>query len=201
MVVVVAGTWGFSSCSLTGPTTARGTTDQHRQYDRNGRKIKIIILWHGTEAMLRPLVSDRLRSFLVGRVAPSHHVPAPLHFAPLTSPTLTLASLGLRIVRTGVPAEMLYVVKFIVDAVVAGRADPASGVPETDWLADPGLRHRPIGQSTNDSTRRRGVALTRSFKDTMKARRARPGVPGYLAHGSGRPVSGGRPQVRQCSPA
>lgn len=72
-------------------------------------------------------------------------------------------SLGLRIFRAGVPAEMLYVVKLIVDAVVAERADPSSGVPETDWLADPGLRHRRIEKSTNDNKWRRGVALTRSF--------------------------------------
>ncbi|WP_458436926.1 hypothetical protein [Methylorubrum extorquens] len=51
---------------------------------------------------------------------------------------------------------MLYVVKLVVDAVVAGRADPASGAPETDWLADPSLRHRPIGQSTNDREKEEG---------------------------------------------
>ncbi|KQQ15543.1 hypothetical protein ASF59_14550 [Methylobacterium sp. Leaf121] len=35
---------------------------------------------------------------------------------------------------------MLYIAKLVVDAMVAGRADPASGVAVTDWLADPGLR-------------------------------------------------------------
>jgi DNA-binding phage protein len=68
---------------------------------------------------------------------------------------------------------MLYVVKLIVDAVVAGRADPASGVPEADWLADPGLRHRPIGRSTNDGKGGGVKALTRSFKGTVKARAER----------------------------
>ena len=135
-------------------------------------KIKIIILLHVTEAMQRPLLSDRL-SLLAERAAPSRHLPAPLRFAPLTSPTLTLASLGLHTVRTGVPAGMLYVVKLVVDAVVAGRADPASGVPETDWLADLRLRHKPIGQSTNDKKGRGVMALTRSFKDTVKARAER----------------------------
>ncbi|MFJ7440471.1 hypothetical protein ACIQW5_22745 [Methylorubrum thiocyanatum] len=100
--------------------------------------------------------SDRLRLSLAGRVAPSRHRPAPLRFAGSTSPTLTLASLGLRIDRTGVPAGVLHVVKLIVDAVVVGRPDPASGVPKMDRLTDPGLRDRPIGQSTNDRKRRRG---------------------------------------------
>lgn len=38
MLVVVAGTWKFSSCSLTGATAESGTTDQHQQYGRNSRK-------------------------------------------------------------------------------------------------------------------------------------------------------------------
>ncbi len=90
------------------------------------------------EAMPRLPFSDRLRLSLAGRVATSRHRPAPLRFARSTSPTLTLASLGLRIVRTGVPTGVLHVVKLIVDAVVAGRADPASGVPKMDRLTDPG---------------------------------------------------------------
>ena len=44
VVVVVAVAWDVSSCSLTGAMAASGTTDQHRQYGRNGRNIKILIL-------------------------------------------------------------------------------------------------------------------------------------------------------------
>ena len=173
MVVVIAGAWDVSSCSWAGATAASGTTDQHRQYSQNDRKNKIIILRRVMEAMLRPFLPDRLRSSLAGRVGPLHHLPTLLRFAWSTSPALTLVSLSLRIVRTGVPAGMLYVVKLVVYALVAGRADPTSGVPETDWLADPSLRHRPLGRV--QATEKGGgvMALTRSFKDTVKARAER----------------------------
>lgn len=139
---MVAGAWDVSSCSLIGVTATSGTTDQHRQYSQNDRKFKIIILRRVMEAMLRPFLPDRLRSSLAGRVGPLHHLPTLLRFAWSTSPALTLFSLGLRIVRAGVPAWMLYLAKLLVDAVVAGRSDPASGFAVTGWLADPGLRPR-----------------------------------------------------------
>lgn len=65
----------------------------------------------------------------------------------VTSPALTLLSLGLRIIREDAPAWILYVAKLLVDAVVAGRSDPVSGVAVMDWLADPCLRYigLPVG--------------------------------------------------------
>lgn len=67
---MVAEAWDISSCRLTGAMAACGATDQQQQYSRNGRKIKIIILYHVMEAMLRLPFSNRLRSSLAGRVAP-----------------------------------------------------------------------------------------------------------------------------------
>jgi hypothetical protein len=65
------------------------------------------------------------------------HLPALLHLAWSTSPALTLICLSLRIVRAGVPAGWLYVAKFVVDPVVAGRADLISGVAVADWIGSP----------------------------------------------------------------
>lgn len=90
---------------------------------------------------MRPFRPDRLRSSLAGRVGPLRHLSTLLRFAWSTSPALTLFSLGLRIVQEDVPAWMLYVAKLFVDAVVAGRSDPASGLAVMDWLADPCLRY------------------------------------------------------------
>jgi hypothetical protein len=88
-----------------------------------------------------------------------------------------LVSLGLRIAWTDVSAGMLYVVKLIVDAVVAGRADPAFGVPETDCLTDPGLRHWSIGKSSNDGKKRRGDGPDLQLQGHRESvRRPRSGV-------------------------
>ena len=95
--------------------------------------------------MLQPSMPERLRRTLSVRLGPLRHLPALVRLAWSTSPALTLASLGLRVIRAGVPAAMLYVAKLVVDAVVAGRVGHASGMPASgmamaDWLADPGLR-------------------------------------------------------------
>ena len=81
-----------------------------------------------------------LRGAFSIRIGPLRHLPALVRLAWDTSRALTLAGVGLRLVRAAVPALMLYVAKLVVDAVVAGRAGPAAGQTVADWLADPQFR-------------------------------------------------------------
>ncbi len=57
------------------------------------------------------------------------------------SPSLTLATIGLRLTRAVLPTATLYVGKLIIDAVVAGARLPHPGPNLGDWLAAGRLTH------------------------------------------------------------
>jgi len=68
------------------------------------------------------------------RVGALRHLPAFIRLIWEASPALTLASLGLRLVRAVLPVLMLYVGKLIIDAVVAESALPHAGWSFVDRL-------------------------------------------------------------------
>ena len=57
------------------------------------------------------------------------------------SPSLTLATIGLRLTRAVLPTATLYVGKLIIDAVVGGARQPHPGPNLGDWLAAGRLTH------------------------------------------------------------
>jgi ATP-binding cassette subfamily B protein len=70
-----------------------------------------------------------------GNLAALKHVPALLALVWASSPPLTLASFGLRILRALMPLATLYVGKLILDEVVRLTALPSPGPHLADWLA------------------------------------------------------------------
>jgi ATP-binding cassette subfamily B protein len=68
------------------------------------------------------------------RVGALRHLPAFIRLVWEASPTLTLASLALRLVRAVLPVLVLYVGKLIIDAVVADAALPHAGSSFMEWL-------------------------------------------------------------------
>jgi ATP-binding cassette subfamily B protein len=68
------------------------------------------------------------------RIGTFRHLPAFLRLVWQASPSLTLASLGLRLIRAVVPVLVLYVGKLIVDAVVAESRLPHAGWSWREWL-------------------------------------------------------------------
>ncbi|WP_445680948.1 ABC transporter ATP-binding protein [Radicibacter daui] len=71
-----------------------------------------------------------------GNLAALKHVPALLALVWASSPPLTLASFGLRILRALMPLAALYVGKLILDEVVRLVALPSPGPHLADWLKD-----------------------------------------------------------------
>ena len=69
------------------------------------------------------------------RAGALRHLPALFRLVWQASPTLTLASLGLRLVRAALPVVMLYIGKLIVDEVVAQSRVPPPGEGLTVWLS------------------------------------------------------------------
>ena len=61
------------------------------------------------------------------RVSALRHLPAFLKLIWLTSPSLTLGNIGLRLVRAALPLAMLYVGRLILDDIVALTKLPAAG--------------------------------------------------------------------------
>ena len=68
------------------------------------------------------------------RAGALRHLPALFRLVWQASPSLTLASLGLRIVRAALPVVVLYVGKLIIDEVVAQTQLPSPGDGFADWL-------------------------------------------------------------------
>ncbi len=84
---------------------------------------------------------DRIRRALRDRLGALRHLPALFRLVWAASPGLTLASLGLRLVRAVLPVVMLYVAKLILDGVLGARAATPPDLGVTAWLADPRLAH------------------------------------------------------------
>ncbi len=68
------------------------------------------------------------------RVGAFRHLPTFFRLVWNSSPKLTLASFGLRLVRAVVPVLALYVGKLIIDTVVAEARLPHPGWPLSDWI-------------------------------------------------------------------
>ncbi|ANY81373.1 ABC transporter ATP-binding protein [Microvirga ossetica] len=69
------------------------------------------------------------------RVGALRHLPALFRLVWQASPSLTAASLGLRLGRAAIPILMLYVGKLIIDEVVAQTQMASAGPSLGDWLA------------------------------------------------------------------
>ncbi len=78
--------------------------------------------------LLREAVGPSTRAF--------RHLPALARLSWQASPSLTAASVGLRLVRALIPVATLYLAKLILDGVVGLRAAPPPG-PTLDGLHDP----------------------------------------------------------------
>jgi hypothetical protein len=68
------------------------------------------------------------------RVGAFRHLPTFFRLVWNSSPKLTLASFGLRLVRAVVPVLALYVGKLIIDTVVAEARLPHPGWSLSDWI-------------------------------------------------------------------
>ena len=68
------------------------------------------------------------------RVGAFRHLPTFFRLVWNSSPTLTLASFGLRLIRSVVPVLVLYVGKLIVDAVVAEARLPHAEWSLSQWI-------------------------------------------------------------------
>jgi hypothetical protein len=71
--------------------------------------------------------SERLGAF--------RHLPSLFRLVWRASPTLTVASFGLRLARSALPVLMLYVGKLIIDEVVAQSRLPPPGDAFGEWFA------------------------------------------------------------------
>jgi len=69
------------------------------------------------------------------RVGALRHLPALFRLVWQASPALTMASLGFRLARAGLPVLMLYVGKLIIDEVVAQSRVPPPGGGLAAWIA------------------------------------------------------------------
>jgi ATP-binding cassette subfamily B protein len=77
--------------------------------------------------------SSRLRNILRERLGGLRHLPALFRLVWQSSPSLTLASLGLRIVRAVLPVLILYIGKLIIDEVVLQTQLPPSDISFSDF--------------------------------------------------------------------
>jgi ATP-binding cassette subfamily B protein len=68
------------------------------------------------------------------RVGAFRHLPSLLRLVRQASPTLTIASFGLRLARATLPVLMLYVGKLIIDEVVVQSQLPSPGATLADWI-------------------------------------------------------------------
>lgn len=86
--------------------------------------------------------TPRLNRIVAERLGTLRYLPPLVRLVHAASPRLFLASLGLRLVRAGLPVLMLYLAKLILDAIVAEHARPhPAGTDLAAWLADPALSH------------------------------------------------------------
>ena len=75
-----------------------------------------------------------VRASLHERAGALRHLPSLFGLVWQASPALTLASLGLRLTRAGLPVIMLYIGKLIIDEVMAQSQFPPPGETLTSWL-------------------------------------------------------------------
>lgn len=68
------------------------------------------------------------------RLGAFRHLPSLFRLVWQASPTLTMASFGLRLTRATLPVLMLYVGKLIIDEVVAQSQLPSPGTTFSDWI-------------------------------------------------------------------
>ena len=75
------------------------------------------------------------------RLGTLHNLPRLFRLIWRTSPSLALATVGLRLSRAVLPTAALYIGKLIIDAVVAETRHPSPGPAFGDWIASGRLGH------------------------------------------------------------
>ncbi|MCJ2012745.1 ABC transporter ATP-binding protein [Methylobacterium sp. J-076] len=92
--------------------------------------------------MPRPSPTRRLLHEAVDQAARAfRHLPALAALSWRASRPLTIATVGLRLVRALIPVASLYLAKLILDGVVGLRTGLPAGGVSPDWSADPHVRH------------------------------------------------------------
>ena len=82
-----------------------------------------------------------LTGFLRDRLGTLHNLPRLFRLIWQTSPSLALATVGLRMSRAVLPTAALYVGKLVIDAVVAETRHSSPGPTLADWIASGRLSH------------------------------------------------------------
>lgn len=80
------------------------------------------------------LSTGALRGLLRERAGPFRHIGSLFRLVWIASPSLTIGSLGLRLIRAVQPLLALWVGKLIIDAVVVQARLPSAGESLVDWL-------------------------------------------------------------------
>ena len=89
---------------------------------------------------MTPILSI-LAQVLRDRLGTLHNLPRLFRLIWHTSPSLALATVGLRLSRAVLPTAALYIGKLIIDAVVAETRHPSPGAGLADWIASGRLGH------------------------------------------------------------